>query len=153
MRRVHRISLLLFFTAICLGAVWFNRCELTRRENVKPAEFYTVINNQFNALRTADFSRAYLNVSTDFKRKCDFVRFTGMMREEYPALAQADHVEYGAVDFDGTRAVIEVYFIDRKGGVIPCIYTLVSEGADWKIEDVRLLHKKDARLALTGILS
>ncbi|MEI8340037.1 MAG: DUF4864 domain-containing protein [Verrucomicrobiota bacterium] len=153
MRRIHRLSLLLFFASVCLGAAIFSRYDRIRRANVKPMELYSVINSQVNALRTSDFSRAYLHVSSEFKRKYNIVQFTGMIRAEYPALARTDHVEYGAVECNGRRAVIEVYFIDGKDRVIPCIYTLVNEGADWKIENVRLLKKKDARLMLTGILS
>ena len=153
MRKRYRVGLLLFFSAICLGAALYNHYELIRLENVKPAELYRVINRQFDAMRSSNFSRAYGEVSSDFKEKCNIVQFAGMIRGEYPALALADHLEYGAVECDGRRAVIEVYIIDRKDRVVPCIYTLVSEGADWKIEDVRLLRKKDAQLTLNGILS
>ena len=150
---MRRICILLFFAAICLGSMVFTRHERIRRENVKPVELYSVINRQFDALRTADFQGAYRQVSSEFKRKCNIAQFTGMIRDEYPGLTEADHVEYGAVECDGGHAVIDVYFIDRKDRVVPCIYTLVNEGSDWKIENVRLLRKKEATLTLTGILS
>ena len=153
MNRFSRICLLFLFTAICLGASVFNHYERIRRENVKPCELYSVINSQLKSLRTSDFHGAYLQVSSEFKSKCKIERFIGMIREDYPSLATVDHVEYGAVDLDDRHAEIEVYFIDRNDRVIPYIYTLVNEGTDWKIENVRLLRKKDARLMLTGMLS
>ena len=153
MNKFQRVCVLLLFAAICLGAAIFGHLERIRLENAKPSELYAVINNQINALRISDISSAYLHVSSDFKRKCDIVKFLGMIREEYPPLVAVDHVEYGAVEFDGGRAVIEVYIIDRKNRVFPCIYTLVSEGSAWKIENVSVLRKRNGRLKLTGILS
>lgn len=153
MNKINRICLLLLFSAICLGAAIFSRYQRIRLENVKPSELYSVINSQFKALLTSDFSGAYLHVSSSFKQKCNIVQFTGMMRRDYPGLVMADHLEYGSVEWDGRHAIINVYFIDQQGRVLPCIYTLVNEGTVWKIDNVRLLRKKDARLTLTGILS
>jgi len=150
---MRRISALLLCILICLGAAILSRYDRNRQANVQPVVLYAVINSQVDALRASDFSRAYRHVSSDFKKKYDIAQFTGMIRAEYPALSLSDRLEYGAVERSGRRAMIEVYFIDRRERVIPCIYTLIDEGADWKIESVRLLQKKDARLTLTGILS
>jgi len=150
---MRRICLLIFFAAICMGAAAFSHYQRIRLENVKPSELYAVINTQFDALRSSDFPRAYRQVSSEFKQKCNISQFSGIIRKEYPGLTEALHVEYGAVERDGNHAVIDVYFIDRKGRVIPCIYTLVNEGADWKIENIRLLQKKKSQLTLNGILS
>jgi len=148
----RKIGLLLFFLSVCAGASIFSCYRQIRSERVKPSELYAVINRQIDALRASDYPGAYRQASTIFKQKCDVLQFTAMICREYPLLARAELVEFGDIEKNGRHALIQVYFISRSNEAIPCIYTLVEEGGDWKIENVRLLRRGDSRLALNGIL-
>jgi len=153
MRFRWKLSLLFFFLSVCAGASIFSLYQQLRRELVQPAELYEVVNRQISALRVSDFPGAYRQASATFKQNCDIVQFTSMIRREYPLLARAERVEFGSVETHGRHALIQVYFIGKRNEVVPCIYTLVSEGGDWKIENVRILHRNQSRLKLNGILT
>lgn len=149
----RKIGLLLLFSAVCAGASIFSCYQQLRSERVKPTELYAVINRQLGALRTSDFPSAYRQASATFRQQCDVKQFTAMIRREYPLLARAERVEFGQIEKNGPHALIQVYFIIHGNEAVPCIYTLVEEGTDWKIENVRVLRRNESRLALNGILS
>ena len=152
MRKSIRIGWLLFFAGICVASLCVTSLERIRLKNVKPSVLYAVVNTQVEALRVADFSKAYDLGSSEFKRKFAPTQFAELIQRESPELLKADHVEYGPVVCNGRHAVIRVYCVHRGDRLFAFTYTLVHEGFRWKIEAVQLQRKKEETF-LPGIFS
>ena len=134
MNKRHRIALLLIFLAICCGALLFQRTLDARRFAARPAELYEVVRQEIDAVREADFSRAYRQVSTGFQEKFNIEEFADLVRSDYPMLHQIERVEFGRVAREGRRALVQVYFFLPNGDIVPCVYRLVNEENAWKID-------------------
>jgi hypothetical protein len=148
-----KIALVLLAIAVC-GTAPLARYWLRHRvENVSPAELYQVVYNQFSAVRTADFTRAYWQASSGIQQKFNRDQFTEMIRRECPGLDRAERIEFGLVRSREQHALIQVFFIDRDGAVTPAIYSLIHEGEDWKIDGARMLRRWPDGTRLRGLRS
>ena len=74
-----------------------------------------------------------------------------MVRREYPGITVAAKVEFGSVRCREHHAIIQVFFMDRDGGVQPCIYSLIFEDEGWKIDGARMLPRWPRGSRLQGI--
>jgi len=145
-----KIAIVLFFLAICATPV-VNRSLLLHREEVRPSELYRVIYSQLDAFRASDYSKAYSQASYGIQQKFNPDQFIEMIRHQYSGITQAERVEFGLVKCRDQHALIQVFFIDREGGVLPCIYSLIYEGENWKIDGARMLPRWPVGSRLGGI--
>ena len=81
---IHRgkITLLLFFFAVCGTAALVNYYWQLRAERVRPTELYSVIYNQFADFRADDFPRAYQHASSGFQQKFNLTQFADLIRSD-----------------------------------------------------------------------
>lgn len=142
-----------FLALICASAVLMQAWQQRTRAALRPAELFGVVWKQIAAFRADDYASAYQQVSTGFQEKFTIASFTDLARAEYPLLARAERVEFGPVHWDGKRAVVPAYFFLPDGGVIPCLYGLVQEDVEWKIDSLRVQKRWPAGRRLGGMRS
>ena len=143
----------MFFFAVCGSAALVNDYLQARAGRVRPVDLYAVVNRQLADLRADDFSGAYLQASSDVREKFNLSQFATMIRSDCRDLVRAERVEFGFVESQGRRAIVQVFFFDKEGQVTPCIYTLVSEGDSWKIESARVSRRWPQGTRLGGMRS
>ncbi len=149
----HRVGLILIFLGICGAALVAERLLELRRNSVRPGELYEVVRLEIDAVREADFPRAYQQVSTGFQEKFNVEAFAELVRSDYPEIRSAERIEFGRVVHDGRRAVVQVFFTMPDGDVIPCVYSLVNEENAWKIDSARVQTRWPAGRRLGGLRS
>ena len=148
-----KITLVLFFLAVCATAVLVHSYDLIRSQRINPAELFAAVRGQLAACRDQDFPTAYRQASATVRQQWPLERFAAMVRNDYARALQPGRVEFGSWKSQGSRAVVEVYFIDRAGTVTPCLYSLVCEGELWKIDGTRWGKSWRAGQNLRGIRS
>jgi hypothetical protein len=74
-----------------------------------------VVLKQISAVRTADYSSAYQQVSSTVQERYDIEAFSDHLRSDYPELSRTTRVEFGPVQLSGRRATVEVYFVLKEG--------------------------------------
>lgn len=153
MTRRHRIGLILLFLATCGGALIVQRTKDARRFAARPAELYEVVRLEIDAVREADFSRAYRHVSTGFQEKFNVEEFADLVRSDYPLVQQIERVEFGRVAREGSRALLQVYFFLPNGDIVPCVYRLVNEDNAWKIDAAHVQKRWPSGRRLGGMRS
>lgn len=153
MTRTTKIGILAIIVVVCgVAAVVQSRID-QRRQTIPPNELYEVVRKQIAAVRALDYASAYRQVSTGFQERFNMDAFSDLARTEYPGIARAERVEFGAVHFEGHHAIVPVYFFMPDGDVIPCIYSLVNEDNAWKIDGARVLKRWPAGRRLGGMRS
>jgi hypothetical protein len=148
-----KITLLLFFISVCGSAVLMRHHWEPRPNRARPADLYAVVCNQLSAFRMDDYSRAYQHASSNFQQKFNVEQFADLVRSDYHGMLRAARVEFGPVEHRGDHALIQVFFIDDRGQVFPCVYSLVNEGDSWKIDGARMLQRWPAGTRLGGLQS
>ncbi len=148
-----KITLVLFFFAICTVAALARYREVNGVERIKPTDLFEAVRSQMEACRSGDYSSAYLHTAATVREKCSAERFADQARNENARFAQAVRVEFGPWQARGRRAVVEVFFIGREGSVTPCLYSLVAEGETWKIEGTRWLNPTHPTPRMSGLRS
>ncbi len=151
MSRATKLCLLGALFATCLVATFFQSVIERRWHATPPAELYDVVWKQLSAFRDDDYPGAYRQVSMSFQERFNIEAFTDLAHIEYPGLVRAQHVEFGAVRFDGPHALIPAYFFLEEGDIMPCVYTLIHEEDGWKIDGVRVLKRWPANRRLGGM--
>ena len=136
-----KTALLLFFFAVCVSAALLTDFLQSQIEQVRPVELFQVVYRQVNAVRKDNYSSAYEQVSGTFQRKFSLNQFIGLVRSDFAGISKRARIEFGRVETRGDFAVLRVYFIDPRGNVVPCVYTLVNEGESWKIDSARVLKR------------
>jgi hypothetical protein len=153
MTRTLKLTILAAVFFLC-GAAAIVQSRVARgRQATPPSELYEVVRKQIHAFRSADFASAYRQASTSFQERMNMEAFSDLARSEYPGIARAERVEFGAVRFDGHHAIVPVYFFLQDGDVIPCVYSLVNEDNAWKIDGARVLKRWPAGRRLGGMRS
>ena len=150
MSRGAKIFLIGLFFSVCGGGVFWQYRTERLRETPAPGELYEVVLKQVAAFRSDDYAVAYRQASSTFQEKFDIEAFVDLAKTEYPSLPHAAHVEFGAVQIKGARAVIPAYFFMRDGEVVPCVYDLIREEETWKIDSVRVMRRLPAGRRLGG---
>lgn len=153
MTRAAKFGLLAGIVAVCAAAALL-QSRLTRdRQSIPPSQLYEVVRQQILAFRADDFASAYRQASAGFQERFDIEAFAGLARTEFPGVARAERVEFGAIRFEGRNALVPVYFFLPDGDVVPCVYRLVQEGAAWKIDGARVLKRWPSGRRLGGLRS
>ena len=148
-----KITLLTFFLASCLTAALATAYIQMRADaNVKPADLYAVVERQLGNLRGGDFSGAYEDASKAIQERYSVEEFATMVQTQYPGMTQVSRAEYGQVQTHGRHATLQVYLISDDGVIIPCIYMMVREGEDWRIDGARLMHPWPPDVRMEGTL-
>ncbi len=150
MNRTAKVPLLAALFALCAVAALFHRASERRWHATPPSELYAVVWKQLAAMRSDDYVGAYQQVSMSFQEKVNVEAFIDLARTEYPGLVRAARVEFGAVRFEGRHAYIPAYFILPEGDVIPCIYNLIREEHEWKIDRAQVLKRWPSNRRLGG---
>lgn len=148
--RRARVGLILCTFAICGAAAIVQRMRESRRAFAHPNELCDVVLAQMNALRDADYSRAYRHASNSLQEKYNVETYTDFARYDHPELRRAARLEFGPIRAEGRRAVIPVYFFFGNGELIPAAYSLVREEDGWKIDAVRVHARWPADHQLRG---
>ncbi len=147
----HRIGLILIFLGVCGAALLVQRTVEAHRFAARPAELYEVVSQEIDAVREADFSRAYQQVSTGFQEKFNVEAFADLVRSDYPSLHQIERVEFGRVAREGRQALVQVYFFLPNGDIVPCVYRLVNEENVWKIDAAHVQKRWPSGRRLGGM--
>ncbi len=148
-----KVTVLMFFFAVCGTAALVNYYWELKAERVKPVELYSIIYNQISAFHDDDFSRAYQQASSSVQQRFNIAQFADAIRADCAGIVNAERVEFGFIEAHGRHATIQVFLIDSDGQVTPCIYTLVSEGETWKIDSARVQRRWPAGARLGGLRS
>ena len=137
MSRTIKATLLLLLLVICGSAFLVAHKVSERATPPAPRELFTVVNQQLNAFRSADFQSAYRYAATGLQQRFTLRQFEEMVRHNYPEMTRADRVEFGLVKMQGTSAVVQVFFFADDGAVRSFIYSLTNESNAWKIDGVQ----------------
>ena len=151
MNRTARLLLLVMLLSVCAAAVLVQQRRQQERTAAPPNALYEVVWTQIRAIQAGDARTAYRHASTSFQEKFNAEAFADLARTEYPGLARAERVEFGAVRYDGAHALVPVYFFLPDGDVVPCLYRLVNERNTWKIDGARVLPRWPAGRRLGGM--
>lgn len=146
-----KITLISLLLAICGSAALVHHYTRQPMEAPTHQVLYSIIYEQMQAMRAQDYGSAYQRVSSKTRDSLPLPAFRAMARTDYVALIGAQGVELGPVEMRGSRALVEVYFIGPRRQVWPCVYILVREGSNWKIERVSMLPRWPEGVRLTGV--
>jgi len=148
-----KITLLMFFLASCLTAALVTAyLQMQADANVKPADLYAVVERQLEKLHGGDYPGAYEDASKAIQERYSVEQFAAMVQTQYPGMTQVSRAEYGQVQTHGRHATMQVYLIGEDGAIIPCIYLMVREGEDWRIDGARLMHPWPPDVRMEGTL-
>jgi hypothetical protein len=151
MNRGAKLFLLGAIFAVCGAAAIFQGLLERRWQSTPPSELYHVVSEQLASFRADDYPRAYRQVSMGFQEKFNLEAFADLARTDYPALLRATRVEFGQARIQGRKAMVPAYFILPEGDIAPCIYSLVREDDNWKIDSVHILPRWPANRRLGGV--
>src|SRR5690606_17557898 len=111
------------------------------------------VQEQLAALRSANLPTAYSHASSTFRQHWSLEQFISMAHTDYRRVLKAEDVEYGPWQRRGNHASIQVFFIYSDGSVLPCIYTLVREKRQWKIDQAQWVKGWATGQRMRGIRS
>jgi hypothetical protein len=148
--RLLKVSLLLFFFALC-GAAIIATHLVRQRIPAPPAKaLYSVVNEQLSAFRADDFDSAYEKAAAGVQEKFSRGQFEIMIRRDFSSMTRATHVEFGALRVAGDSAIMQVFFTAPDGTVREFLYSLTAERGGWKIDGVQPLGPQPER-RLSGL--
>jgi hypothetical protein len=151
MNRPQRLGLLLIFLSVCVVALLTQRLLDARRLHPRPAELYEVVRQTIEAVREADFPRAYDQVSSGFQEKFNIEAFTDQLRQDFPDTRKIERIEFGRVWQRGRQALVHVYFFLPNGDIVPCLYVLIHEENAWKIDAAHVQKRWPSGRRLGGL--
>lgn len=125
----------------CAASAVVQAYRQRQREHARPTELFDVIWQQVTAFQAQDYPGAYRQVSLSFQERFDIAAFMDLVQSDYPPLRFAERVEFGAVRWEGHRAIVPAYIFMPDRAVIPCAYSLVQEDGIWKIDSVTVMKK------------
>lgn len=145
MSRRLKISLLLFFFALCGAALLATHAVRKQTPPPQAKELFSVVNRQLSAFRAADFRSAYRHSAAGVQEKFSLAQFERMVRRDFTFMTQAEHVEFGAVRVAGASALVQVFLIAPDGAVRGFLYSFTAEPDGWKIDGVQSLGAQPER--------
>jgi hypothetical protein len=145
MNRPVKISLLLFFFALCGAAIM--RTHFSRERMPAPAarELYSLVNRQLLALRSDDFESAYRYAASGVQQKFSSKQFELMIRRDFSPMTEAQRVEFGAVESAGATALVQVFLTTPDGAMRGFLYSFTAEADGWRIDGVQPLGPQPVR--------
>jgi hypothetical protein len=136
MTRTAKALLLLFFFSLCAAAIMTHRI---RFEAPPPGahQLFAIVEQHFTALRVADYSSAYRCAASGVQQTFTRAQYEAMIRRDYADIARGQRIEFGFVRVSGSSAVVQVFFRGAGGSVRVFLYSLIAEGAAWKINGLQ----------------
>jgi hypothetical protein len=138
--RLRSLVLMSAFVSSAIAAIvthyWRERFEA----EFDPRPLFGVISSQFQAWRTDDFSTAYDQASRGAQAHLSLIQYVTKIRTEYGRISSWRKVEFGRTSLENQRAIVEVYFLSNRDQVTPARFTLVQEGATWRIENFEIFE-------------
>lgn len=129
--------------AVCSAAVFIRPVSPRRAPEPRPQEIYEVVMQELTALRVADYSRAYRQVSLSMQERFNIEDFAELVRTERPEIGRYERVEFGATIVQGRHVLMPAYFFLPGGGIALVHYTFVREEGAWRIDGARLDRRWD----------
>ena len=145
MNRLVKLSLLVFFFALCGAAIVATHLVRERTPTPAAMELYSIVNRQLFALRTDDFDSAYRHAASGVQQKFSRVQFELMIRRDFSSMTEAQRVEFGTVQVAGAAALVQVFLITPDGVMRGFLYSFTAEGDGWKIDGVQPLGPQPLR--------
>jgi hypothetical protein len=127
--------------SVCTAAIFIRPVTPRFAPEPEARELFAAVLQEIDALREADYPRAYRQVSFSMQEKYNIETFTDFVRLERPSLARAERIEFGAIRVQGRRAWVPAYFFLRSGEISSVLYFLVLEEGRWKIDGTRQEHQ------------
>ena len=150
---ILRLRSLLLVSAFVLSAVaaivthyWRERFEA----EFDPRPLFSVISSQFQAWRNDDFGTAYDQASSGAQAHFSLIQYVTRIRTEYGRISSWKKLEFGRTSLENQRAIVEVYFLSSRDQVTPARFTLVQEGATWRIENFEIFETWPESRRLAG---
>ena len=137
MSRLIKASLLFFFFSLCASAIVVTHQMRLQVPPPAPHQLFAVVELQLAAFRAANYSSAYRQASSGVQQKFTAAQFEAMVRHDYGDMTNAQRIEFGFVEVDGSAAVVQVFFRGAHGSLRSFLYSLVAEGDSWKINGVQ----------------
>ena len=147
MSRWLKISVLLFFFALCAVAMVIT--HLHRKETPAPAakELYSIVNRQLAALRSDDFDSAYRHAATGVQQKFSREQFELMIRRDFSSMTEAQRIEFGTVQVAAGVAYAQVFLTTPDGARRGYLYSFTAEPDGWKIDGAQPIGPQPSRRA------
>lgn len=145
MNRLVKISLLLFFFALCGAAIMATHFAQERTPPPAAKDLYSIVDRQLSAFRAADFDSAYRHAAAGVQQKFSRSQFELMIRRDFSPMTEAEHVEFGVVRVAGGAALVQVFLTTPDGVVRGFLYSFTAEADGWKIDGARPLGTQPAR--------
>lgn len=145
MNRLAKVSLLLFFFALCGAAIVVTHQARERTPAPSAHDLYSIVSGQLSAFRSADFDGAYRRAATGVQEKFSRSQFELMIRRDFSSLTEAEHVEFGAVQVSGASALVQVFLTTPDGATRAYLYSFTAERDGWKIDGVQPLGPQPLR--------
>lgn len=132
---------MLLILLLCSGAVLMRSQWLIFQSEVRPSQLFGVIARQFEALQAEDFPRAYTHVSLGVQQRINVLQYAESVRTDLGSILRAKQIEFGTCRAEGKHAVVQVFFLDERGAVTPCLCSMVRESDSWKIDSISVLKR------------
>lgn len=145
MSRFAKISLLLFFFALCGAAIVVTHLHQKRTPAPAAKELYSIVNQQLSALRSDDFDSAYQYAASQVQQKFSREQFELMIRRDFSSMRAAHRVEFGAIQVAGAAALVQVFLTAPDGAMRGFLYSFTAETDGWKIDGVQSLGARPDR--------
>lgn len=145
MSRLCKVSLLLFFFALCGAAVVATHLVRDRTPAPPARELYAVVRQQLLDFRADDFGSAYQHAASGVQQKFSRRQFELMIRRDFCPMIEAAHVEFGALQVQGAAALVQVFLTAPNGSVRGFLYSFTAENNGWKIDGVQPIGPQPAR--------
>jgi hypothetical protein len=133
-----KIGIIAATLSLCATAAFIRPTAPRRTPEPRAQDLYGVVMQELAAVREADYSRAYRQVSLSMQERYNIDDFTEYVRTERPELARFERIEFGAMSRQGRHALVPVYFFLRGGEIALVHYALVREEGRWKIDGSRV---------------
>lgn len=123
------------------ATIWAAGLGLAQAQSDPAADPADVIGAQMEAFLAGDVETAFGYAAPGIKRMFVTPRNFGIMvRRGYPMVWRPAEVRYGARSERGGAVLQTVYITDEAGTLHALEYTMVPDGATWKIAGVRFLE-------------
>jgi hypothetical protein len=140
-----KVSLVLFFFALCGAAIIATHLHRERTPAPAAKELYSIVNRQLSALRSDDFDNAYRHAASGVQQKFSREQFELMIRRDFSSMTEAQRVEFGAVQVAGAAALVQVFLTTPDGAMRSFLYSFTAEADGWKIDGVQPLGPQPVR--------
>jgi hypothetical protein len=132
--------LVMIFSSCAAGAVATHLMRQRAEEDFDPKPLYGVIFSQFRACLEDDFRTAYDEASVTTQRHFTLVEFASRVRSKYGRILRPQKLEFAKASLEGSRAFVEVYFVNGDRQVTPALFTMIQEQGQWRIENFEIFE-------------